>query len=71
MSQARLLLIDEDGFVKLLADYQGGYDPVSPAHKVTNQIIKFLEDQAVSKLELMPEDVIEYVSQEAPRIIHG
>lgn len=39
----------EDGKIDFRADYIGHYDPTSSAHKLANQVIKFLDDQAASK----------------------
>lgn len=39
----------EDGKIDFRADYIHHYDPTSSAHKLANQVIKFLDDLAATK----------------------
>mgnify|MGYP001574469919 CR=1 FL=1 len=52
MARVTLLFEDVDDTIAFRADYQGGLDPTSPAHKLANQVIKFLDDQAAKKQDI-------------------
>ena len=39
----------EDGQIDFRADYINHYDPTSHAHRLANQVIKFLDEQEASK----------------------
>ena len=63
MAKVALLFEDKDGEIFFRADYQGGLDPTSSAHKLANQVIKFLDAQAARKQDIQvdtePTDVIQ------------
>lgn len=44
---------DSTGLTAFRADWKGGYDINSPAHRLACTVIKFLDDQAVKK-QLVP-----------------
>jgi hypothetical protein len=46
-----------DGQIDFKSLYTGGFDPNSHAHKLANQVIKFLDEQAKSKTQIEVEDV--------------
>lgn len=57
MGKVKLLFEDtEGGLIAFRADYQGGFEPTSPAHLTANQVIKFLDDMAAKKIDILPCD---------------
>lgn len=54
MSHCSINLEDVDGEIKMMVRHTDGFDPHSPAHKMSSQIIKFLEEQATSKRDISP-----------------
>ena len=52
MAKVSLLFEDVDNTIAFRADYHGGLDTTSPAHKLSNQVIKFLDDQAAKKQDI-------------------
>mgnify|MGYP001598287313 FL=1 len=63
MARVSLHFEDVDDKIAFRADYQGGLDPTSSAHKLANQVIKFLDAQAAEKRDLQidtgPTDAIQ------------
>jgi len=56
MHQCSINLEDTDtGEIAMRVVHADGYQPNSPAHKLANQIIKWLDEQAASKKDLAHE----------------
>lgn len=52
MAHVKLIFEDqEDGGIAFRAVYAGGEDPHSNAHKLANQVIHFLDEQAAGKTQ--------------------
>jgi hypothetical protein len=45
-----------DGKIDFQAVYQPTFDAASPAHRLANQVIKFLDAQAASKTDIVVDD---------------
>ena len=52
MAHVHLHFEDKDGKIFFRADYEGNWQSDSPAHKLANQVIKFLDAQAIEKINL-------------------
>lgn len=61
----------DQGLVHFRADFINGKSPDSHAHKVAAQVVKFLDDQAESKLEPIEERIDMTPAPEVSRILHG
>ena len=59
-----------EGSIVFRADFINGKSDTSNAHRVMAQCIKFLDDQAASKLEPLEETIDVAPRPEVSRIIH-
>lgn len=52
MARAELFIEDADGSIHFRLRHEGGYRADSPAHKLANMVVKFLDEQASKKTEI-------------------